>query len=127
MSKFPECFRRIHLELAREPAHPGGDEAHGYDILAPLTEDGHLDAEAWKDHKDLARIKRFRPGEEDALGHLIHGPGGRWFLRYDDEEDGDLERGYRFQDEHFVAGEYVSVREDDGDIHTFRVISVHSL
>lgn len=124
MSKFPESFRRIHLELAREPGHPGGDGTHGYDILAPLTQDGHLDAAAWKASKALARIKRFRPGEDDAMGHLLHGPGGRWFLSYDDEHDGDPERGYRFEDEQFIVGEYVSIRDDDGEEHTFRVVDV---
>ncbi len=122
MSRFPESFRRIHLELAREPGHPGGDGAHGYDIVAPLTADGHLDGMAWKAHKELARIKRFRPGEDDAMGHLVHGPGGRWFLKYDHEAGGDPESGYRFQDEQFVVGEYVSIREDDGETHTFRVM-----
>ncbi|MEL6662323.1 MAG: hypothetical protein AAFR33_04905 [Pseudomonadota bacterium] len=127
MSQFPESFRRIHLELAREPGHPSGDGKHGYDILAPLTEDGFLDGEAWKKSKDLARIKRFRPGEEDAMGHIVHGPGGRWFLSYDNDKDGDLERGFRFQDEQFVVGEYVSIREDDGEVHTFRVTDVRAV
>ncbi|MCI4644034.1 MAG: hypothetical protein MRY64_04555 [Hyphomonadaceae bacterium] len=122
MSQFPSSFRHIHLELAREAGHPAGDAEHGYDILAPLTADGHLDAAAWKTHKEKCRVRRFRPHEEDEIGTLLHGPGGRWFISYD--ETGEAERGYRFEDERFVPGEYVSIREDDGVVHTFRVTRV---
>ena len=121
MSQFPSSFRHIHLELAREAGHPEGDAEHGYDILAPLTADGHLDAAAWKEHKDKSRVRRFRHGEDDQVGKLFHGPGGRWFIDYG---QADMESGYRFEDERFVPGEYVSIREDDGVTHTFRVTQV---
>ena len=35
-------FQHIRLELAREPGHPAGDPASGYDIVAPL-DDQNLD------------------------------------------------------------------------------------
>jgi hypothetical protein len=34
------------------------------------------------------------------------------------------EAGYRFGDHVFRNGEYVSIRGGDGEIHTFRVVSV---
>ena len=39
---------RIRLELARTKDTPEGDPAHGYEFIAPLGADGHIDAEAWK-------------------------------------------------------------------------------
>jgi hypothetical protein len=32
--------------------------------------------------------------------------------------------GFRFNEEQFVNGEYVSIREDDGELHTFQVTFV---
>ena len=125
MSQFPTSFRHIHLELAREAGHPEGDAGHGYDIVAPLSADGHLDAAEWKAYRDKCRVRRFRPHEDDEIGTLLHGPGGRWFISYADGEP--AESGYRFEDECFVPGEYVSIREDDGQVHTFRVTQVRML
>ncbi len=125
MSQFPTSFRHIHLELAREAGHPEGDAGHGYDIVAPLAADGRLDADEWKGHREKCRVRRFRPHEDDEIGTLLHGPGGRWFISYVDGEP--AESGYRFEDEHFVPGEYVSIREDDGEVHTFRVMQVRAL
>jgi hypothetical protein len=39
----------------------------------------------------------------------------------------DDESGYRFGDHPFVTGEYVSIREHDEDMNTFRVVSVNPL
>ena len=38
--------------------------------------------------------------------------------------DDDDEAGYRFAAHAFVPGEYVSIRDEDGEMHTFQVISV---
>ncbi|HUV32064.1 MAG TPA: hypothetical protein VMW31_00710 [Devosiaceae bacterium] len=127
MSDLPPEFRHIKLELARETGHPGGDSGHGYDILAPLTADRRIDAELWKANAGKCRVRRFRPDENDAIGELRHGPGGRWFIDYDSSRDDDDEAGFRFSDEKFIAGEYVSIREDDGEMHTFRVMLVEAL
>lgn len=127
MTRFHPAFRHIHLELAREEGHPEGANSHGYDILAPLTEDGHLDAEVWREHRDACRVRRFRDDEEDQVGKLRHGPGRRWFLDYDPDRDDDDETGHRFEDEQFVPGEYVAIRETDGELHTFRVVAVRPL
>ena len=58
-------------------------------------------------------------------GHLARKPDGAWFF-CDAEGDSDDEAGFRFNDEHFVPGEYVSLREQDGKMHTFRVVSVEA-
>jgi hypothetical protein len=69
---------------------------------------------------------RFRSGEDDDIGHLVHRPGGSWAFHYDIRGDEDDEAGYHFENEHFEVGEYVSVREADAT-HTYRVISVEPL
>lgn len=127
MHDLPKNFRHIRLELARETGHPSGDDAHGYDILAPLTPDGHIDGEVATSHKAKCRVRRFRPGEEDLIGILLRGPGGRWSFDYDDTTSSDDEAGYRFGDERFIMGEYASIREDNGEMHTFRVMQVEEL
>lgn len=123
MATLPPSFRHIRLELARERSHPVGDPTHGYDIVAPLKEDGTLDADVWRANKAAARVRRFRPGEDDAVGHLARRPGGQWFFDYDEGIEDD-ETGFRLGEERFVVGEYISIREDDEEMHTFQVITV---
>jgi hypothetical protein len=36
------------------------------------------------------------------------------------------EAGYRFASHAFRPGEYVSIRGEDGDLHTFQVVSVEA-
>ncbi|MBB5751171.1 hypothetical protein [Prosthecomicrobium pneumaticum] len=123
MTTLPSSFRHIRLELARERGHPVGDPTHGYDLVAPLADDGTLDAETFRAHKAECRVRRFRPGEADAVGRLARRPGGQWFFDYEAGEEDD-ETGFRLGEERFVVGEYVSIREDDDVMHTFQVITV---
>ncbi|MEP9376335.1 hypothetical protein ABLE91_06470 [Aquabacter sp. CN5-332] len=123
MAHLPLNFREIRLELAREKDHPEGARNFGYSFIAPLNEDGHIEAAIWSKHRDLCRVVRFRPNENDEVGHLVRRPGGSWAFRYDISGTGDDEAGFRFGDERFRVGEYVSVRDDD-EAHTFRVVSV---
>lgn len=121
----PSAFRRIRLELAREPDHPAGSSKIGYVFVAPLNEDNRIDARLWRTNRDDCRVVRFRPRDED-VGHLVHKPGGAWAFRYDVQGDAEEETGFRFGNESFVIGEYVSIKEGD-KMHTFKVISVEQL
>ena len=114
----------ILLELAREHGHPLGDRNHGYHLHLPLSVDGRIDAEAYRRNPAPCRVRRFRPGEADARGQVIHGPGGRWVFDYTDTTERDNETGFRLGEERFVPGEYVSIREDDGKMHVFQVLLV---
>ena len=124
MSPFPPEFRRIRLELAREPGHPEGSRVSGYDLLAPLDEDQRLSADLWRQHKDKCRVHRFREGEDDLVGRLARKPGGAWYFDYDDATEDDDEAAYHLGAERFVIGEYVSIRDENGHMHTYRVVSV---
>jgi hypothetical protein len=120
----PPEFQIVKLRLAREKGHPAGDLSHGYDILMPLDDDGHILPDLWRKHRDLCRVRRFRPGEEDKHGMLARRPGGSWYFDYNRDDDGDDENAFRFNTERFVLGEYVSVREDDDTMHTFQIIAI---
>ena len=124
-STLPRQFREIRLELAREPSHPEGSRQHGYRLIAPLDAEGHIDAQLWKLHRDACRVVRFRPDEDDEIGHLVH-RGTHWILHYDIKGIDSDESGYRFSDERFVVGEYVSIHESEG-LRTFQVTSVEHL
>lgn len=119
---------KIRINLARDREHPGGSTDRGYEIIAPLTAEDRLDPEAWRDVRDQCHVRRFWAGEEDEIGHLVRTRGGHWAFHYDLSEDiEDDEVGYRFSDHVFRAGEYVSVREHDGEMRTFRVVLVQPL
>jgi hypothetical protein len=125
-SKLPPSFRRVRLELAREKGHPQGSAAIGYTFVAPLDSDGRIDADLSHKYREFCRVVRFRPDEEDEVGHLIRKQGGAFAFRYDIRGDQDEEAGYHFSSDRFMVGDYVSVREDDG-LHTFQVASVEPL
>jgi len=120
--QLPREFRRIRLELARERGHPAGSSRDGYEIIAPLNRDGHIDAKLWHAHREACGVTRFRANEDDEVGHLVH-RGNTWAFHYDVAGEDDDETGYRFGDERFVVGEYLSVQEDDNQ-HTYRIVSV---
>ncbi|MBI3437509.1 MAG: hypothetical protein HY054_02430 [Proteobacteria bacterium] len=123
----PRQFRRIRLELAREPGHPDGDRGIGYTIVAPLQPDGRLDVDLARAHRDDCGVLRFKHDADVEEGHLRRRPGGSWSFHYDlpdDSEDDDA--AYRLETHRFVPGEYVTIAEDDA-AHTYRVISVSPL
>ncbi len=115
----------IRLELARDPTHPSGSAGHGYEFVAPLNAEGHIEAEAWRKVRGRCRVRRFWEGEPDEMGHLVHRRGGSWAFHYDVAGDPDEdEPGYKFAAHAFLEGEYVSLRETDGELMTFQVVSV---
>jgi hypothetical protein len=118
-------LKKIRLVLARDHDHPGGSLEHGYELVAPLTEDDRLDHDAWPAVRARCLVHRFWAGEEDENGHLVRTRGGNWAFHYDLGEDLDNDEvGFRFGDHIFRPGEYVSVREHDGEMRTFRVTLV---
>ena len=120
-------LKKIRLNLARTKEHPNGSARHGYEFVAPLDADGHIDADGWKKAREKCRVRRVWGGEEEDIGHLVHRPGGSWAFRYDIAGDEDDEAGYRFGAHAFNVGEYVSIRDEDGDLHTFQVVTVQSV
>jgi hypothetical protein len=128
MTTLPHVLKRIRLNLARSKEFPSGSSRHGYEFVAPLDAKGHIDAELWRKHRDHCRVRRFWEGEPDEVGRLVHRPGGaghaRWVFDYENVAEEDDEAGYRFGAHAFMPGEYVSIRDEDGEMHTFQVVSV---
>jgi hypothetical protein len=132
MSALPPAFKRIRLELARTKEHPAGSPLHGYEFVAPLDAQGKIDVALYKTRRDACRVRRFWGGEEE-IGHLVHRggkAGGAWAFHYDivdlDQDPDDDEAGYRFGAHAFTPGEYVSVKDEDGHMHTLQVVSVET-
>ncbi len=124
-------LHRITLHLARSRQFPDGSSRHGYEIVAPLDADGRLDPAEWRSRRRSCRVRRFWAGEPARQGRLFHRPGGAggatWLIDYNDATDTDDEAGYRLGTHRFVPGEYVSVRDEDGEMHTFRIASIEAL
>lgn len=130
MTTLPHNFKRIRLNLARSKEFPQGSARHGYEFVAPLDQNWRIDVEQWKRDRAHCRVRRFWEGEEDQVGLVVHKPGGpehgRWVFDYDQSADEDDESGYRFGSHAFRPGEYVSIRGEDGEMHTFQVVSVEA-
>lgn len=118
-----KSLRSIRLELARDPSYPEGSQGRGYVFVAPLTSDGHIDSKLWSSVKKHCEVRRFWVGEGEQTGLLVKNRKG-WLFHYDDEDPEDDEPGFRFDTHVFKPGEYVSIREQDETLRTFRVVSV---
>jgi hypothetical protein len=119
---------KVRMTLARTHAFPEGSAQHGYEFVAPIDGAGHIDPAAWREHKALCVVHRFWGAEAPMRGHLVHRAGGQagatWIFDYDRSDSSDDEAGYRFQSHAFVPGEYLSLKDEGGELMTFKVASV---
>ena len=129
MTQLPHALKRIRLNLARSKEYPEGSASHGYEFVAPLDGSGHIDADLWRRYREHCGVRRFWGSQED-IGRLVHKPGSsehaRWVFDYDETAEDDDEAGYRFASHAFRPGEYVSIRDEDGALHTFQVAAVEA-
>lgn len=126
----PDGLHHILLHMARSKDFPNGSAAHGYALRAPLDAEHRIDLARWKAQRDHCVVRRFWPGEADEHGLLVHKPGGKggatWAFDYDQDSAEDDEAGYRLGEHRFVPGEYVSIRGEDGVLHTYVVVTVEA-
>lgn len=120
-------LKRIRLELARDHDFPEGSRDRGYEFAAPLDPDGRLAAAEWKKVREQCRVQRFWLGETTEIGRLVHKRGGTWAFDYDPARESDDETGFKLSAHRFLPGEYVSFKEHDGVMRTFRVAAVSDL
>ncbi|HET9415781.1 MAG TPA: hypothetical protein VFO74_16845, partial [Pseudolabrys sp.] len=63
-------LKRIALTLARSKDFPNGSSQIGYDLVAPLDSNGHIDLAAWKTHRAACIVRHFSPAADDMTGLL---------------------------------------------------------
>ena len=114
------ALRSIRLELARTADFPEGSAERAHQLVAPLTDDRHLDVPERPAWRDACTVHRFRAGEDDAYGRLVPRRGNHRALQYGDMSD-EEEPIFRLDRHRFVVGEYVSITEHDGVERAFRV------
>jgi hypothetical protein len=114
--------------LGRNPdqGFPDGDDHHGYVVVAPLDTNGHIDVEQWRARKEDCTVRRFHAHEPVADGFLRR-RGDNWHFWYDEAEEGPDEPVFKLGDHRLAQGEYVTIREGDGSVLTFRVTEVTGL
>jgi hypothetical protein len=116
-------LKRIRLELGRTPEFPDGSPNYGYEFIVPLTQDDHIDADAWKKVKDHCGARRFW-GDQDVEQGMLRRVGKGWRFDYDPRGDTDDERFFKLDRHSLTPGNYVSITEHDGVQRPFRVVSV---
>jgi hypothetical protein len=115
-------LRKVRLELARCHDFPEGSRRHGYELTLPLNAAGKLDRAGFDKDRQSAGFRRFWGDEEDRHGMLVHHRAG-WQLSFAGGEGAD-EVIFRGDQHRFVIGDYVSIKELDGETRTFRVAAV---
>lgn len=112
----------IRLELGRTRETPQGNPSHGYEFVAPVNAQGHLDAEEWRQEKKRCAVRSFQPGKADRQGMLRH-VGRGWRFDYLPGQSEDDEPFFKL-DRHVIApGLYVTVKED-GIERPFKIVAV---
>jgi hypothetical protein len=115
---------RVRLELGRIEGFPDGSSQHGYEFVAPLTKDGHIDPSEWSAHKDRCRVRRFWGPEPEENGLLKrHGQHG-WYFDYPAHPSEEDEPFFRLDRHHLSSGAYVSITEHDGVQRPFKVVEI---
>jgi hypothetical protein len=114
---------RIRLELARTSGFPGGSAWHGYEFVAPLTADGHVDRNTWGELKEICHVTRFWGDEPEERGQFVH-TGSGWGFQYPKGSDVEREALFKLDRHRFTPGGYVTVTEPDGEQRPFRIVAM---
>ena len=113
---------RIRLELARMEGFPNGSSDHGYEFVAPLTADGHIDVAEWPTVKEHCWVRRFWALEPLERGYLKrHGEHG-WYFDYQKRASEDDEPFFKLDKHQIVKDSYVSITEHDGVQRPFKIV-----
>lgn len=119
---------RITLRLARNPDYgfPEGDEARGYTLALPLDAANHIDEAGWHAARERCTVESFAPDEDQLRGRLNR-RGHNWFFDYDAGETVDDEPLFKLERHSFGIGDYVTIRDDEDRMLTYRVSSAQPL
>ncbi len=116
---------RIVMRLARNPGteFADGDDHRGYTLVAPLTDDGMIDSDAFKTERDGCTVRHFMPDDDPQEGRLAR-RGEQWYFNYGETDD---ESVYRLGQHKFATGEYVAIADEDGRLLTYKVTDVQAV
>ncbi len=117
---------RVRLELAREPDHPVGSPLNGYEFIAPVDKRSMLDVEEWRERRKDCTVRRVWEDEDDLHGHLTHN-GDHWKFHYDGTDPDEDEPIFKLSTHALLPQDYLSITEQDGEQHTFRIVHVTEL
>ena len=116
-------LNRIRLELARTTAFPAGSIWHSYEFIAPLTPDGHVDANAWNRLKEVCHVTRFWGDEPEEHGLFVHAGHG-WCFKYPEGSEVEKESFFKLDRHRFTPGGYVTITEPSGEQRPFRIVAM---
>jgi hypothetical protein len=113
---------RITLRLARNPSTPfvEGDPERGYVLMAPLTEEGKIDADVYAAAKAACTVRRFGP-DMDAVEGKLKRHASAWYFDYDAQRTSDDEPVFKLGDHRFLPGDYVTITDEEGTPLTYQV------
>jgi hypothetical protein len=114
---------RIRMELGRSEGFPEGSHRHGYEFVAPVLADGHIDAAGWHALKEKCTVRRFWGDGEDETGLLRH-VGQGWRFDYGGRQTGGDEPFFKLDKHRLVPDAYVSLTELDGVERPFRIVEM---
>jgi hypothetical protein len=115
-------WTRIRLELARGPDHPEGSHRIAYELTLPLTTEGRMSVDLFRQLPELCTVHRYREDSDDRVGTLRHHRGDHWVFAYGPPAafEENLPRLGRHS---FGVGDYVSVLDEHGRDHAYRIVS----
>jgi hypothetical protein len=115
-------WTRLRLELARGPDHPEGSHRIAYELTLPLDTWSRLAAGVFRELPELCTVHRYREDSDDRVGALRHHRGDHWVFAYGGPDP--LEENLpRFGQHRFRTGDYVSVLDEQGRDHAYRIVS----
>ena len=99
-----------------------GSASRAFMLCVPLDAGGMIDEAVLARRPTLATVRRFWPNEADQWGHVVRTKVG-WAFSYapGEVDDEDL---IHLENDPLRVGGHVSVREPDGRIYPFRIVSV---
>ena len=124
------ALKKVTLHAARSKEFPDGSIRHGYEFAAPLTPEPG--GSTWRPGRLVAAnvscIASGATNRRSAVFWCIAPAGaaaraGRSNTDRSPRRD-EEEAGYRFGDHVFRVGEYVSIREEGGELVPFKVVEV---
>jgi hypothetical protein len=114
---------KIRLELGRTNEFHNGNENHAYEFVAPITPEGHIDADAWQKERQNCVVHHIQDGNIVKSG-LLTRTGQSWRFDYDKRTHADDEPFYKLDQHTMRPGLYVSIVEHDGIRKPFKIASV---